>query len=111
MSTSRNKCRIRSGDEVVVVAGKDKGKVGRVVRVLPEARQVVVEGVRRVRRHRKPVGETPGGIIEKEMPLDISNVALWIAAESRRVKVGDRTLDDDRKVRVDRSTGAVLDND
>lgn len=111
MAATRNKCRIQSGDEVVVVTGKDKGKVGRVVRVLPDTRQVVVEGVRRVRRHRRPVGDMPGGIIEKEMPIDISNVALWNAAESRRVKVGYRTLDDDRKVRIDRSTGAVLDND
>jgi large subunit ribosomal protein L24 len=111
MSTTRNKCRIRSGDEIVVTTGKDKGKVGRVVRVLPDTRQVVVEGVRRVRRHRRPVGDTPGGIVEKEMPIDISNVALWNAAESRRVKVGYVTRDDGRKVRVDRSTGAVLDND
>lgn len=111
MATTRNKCRIHSGDEVVVVAGKDKGKIGRVVRVIPANRQVVVEGVRRVRRHRRPVGDTPGGIVEKEMPLDISNVALWNAAESRRVKVGFVTQEDGRKVRVDRSTGAVLDND
>ncbi len=110
MSTSRNKCRIHSGDEVIVTAGKDRGKVGRVVRVVPASRQLVVEGVRRVRRHQKPVGDTPGGIIEKEMPIDISNVALWNAEESRRVKVGYRVNDDGTKVRVDRKTGAVLDN-
>jgi large subunit ribosomal protein L24 len=103
--------RIRSGDEVVVTTGKDKGRVGRVVRVLPDEGQVVVEGVRRVRRHRRPVGDVPGGIVEKEMPLDISNVALWNAAESRRVKVGFKVLDDGRKVRVDRKTGAILDKD
>jgi large subunit ribosomal protein L24 len=111
MSDTRNKCRIRSGDEIIVITGKDRGKVGRVVRVIPADRQVVVEGVRRVRRHRRPVGEMPGGIIEKEMPVDISNVALWNAAESRRVKVGFTTGEDGQKVRVDRSTGAVLDND
>ena len=103
--------RIRSGDEVVVTTGKDKGKVGRVVRVLPDEHQVVVEGVRRVRRHRRPVGDVPGGIIEKEMPIDVSNVALWNAAENRRVKVAFKTADDGRKVRVDRKTGAVLDKD
>ena len=111
MASDRNKCRIRSKDQVVVVAGKDKGKVGKVVRVLPQQRQVVVEGVRVVRRHRRPVGGMPGGIVEKEMPIDISNVALWNEAEGRRVKVGFRTLEDGRKVRVDRATGAALDND
>ena len=108
---SNAKCRIKSGDQVIVTTGKDRGTVGRVVRVMPAERQVIVEGVRRVRRHRKPVGETPGGIIEKEMPIDISNVALWNAAENRRVKVTYQVLEDGRKVRVDRKTNAVLDQD
>jgi large subunit ribosomal protein L24 len=111
MAATNNKCRIKRGDQVVVVAGKDKGQTGRVLRVLPAKRQVIVEGVRRVRRHQRPVGDQPGGILDKEMPIDISNVALWDATEGRKVKVGYRTLDDGRKVRVDRSTGAVLDND
>ncbi len=111
MAATNNKSRIKRGDQVVVVAGKDKGQTGRVLRVLPAKRQVVVEGVRRVRRHQRPVGDQPGGIVEKEMPLDISNVALWNATEGRKVKVGYRTLEDGRKVRVDRSTGAVIDND
>jgi large subunit ribosomal protein L24 len=111
VAATNNKCRIKRGDQVVVIAGKDKGQTGRVLRVLPAKRQVVVEGVRRVRRHQRPVGDQPGGIIEKEMPLDISNVALWSAADGRKVKVGYRTLEDGRKVRVDRSTGAVIDND
>jgi large subunit ribosomal protein L24 len=110
MAATRNKCRIKSGDDVVVTTGKDKGKVGRVVRVLPDDRQVVVEGIRRVRRHRRPVGDTPGGIIEKEMPIDISNVALWNATEKRRVKVTYR-VEGERKVRVDRKTGAALDKE
>lgn len=111
MSASNNKCRIKRGDQVIVVAGKDKGQTGRVLRVVPGKRQVVVEGVRRVRRHQRPVGDQPGGILEKEMPVDISNVALWNAADGRKVKVGYRTLEDGRKVRVDRSSGAVIDND
>ena len=110
MAATNHKLRIRSGDTVVVISGRDKGTTGRVVRVLPAERKVVVEGVRRVRRHRKPVGDTPGGIIEKEMPIDISNVALWNVAENRRVNVGFDTKDG-RKVRVDRKTGTVLDQD
>lgn len=111
MAGTRNKCKIRSDDQVVIITGRDKGKVGRVVRVIPATRQVVVEGVHRVRRHRKPAGGMPGGIVEKEMPIDISNVALWNAEESRRVKVGYQVLEGGRKVRVDRRTGAVLDED
>lgn len=110
MAATKAKCRIKSGDSVIVITGKDKGTVGRVVRVIPDEHQVVVEGVRKVRRHRKPVGDSPGGIIEKEMPLDISNVALWNATEERRVKVAYREVDG-RKVRVDRRTGTVLDKE
>ena len=110
MAATNEKLRIRSGDTVVVISGRDKGTTGRVDRVLPAERKVVVEGVARVRRHRKPVGDTPGGIVEKEMPISISNVALWNATESRRVKVAFQTKDG-RKVRVDRKTGTVLDQD
>lgn len=102
---SRPKLRIKGGDQVVVLAGKDKGKTGRVLRVLPDEHQVVVEGVRRVKRHQRPVGDRPGGVVYKEMPIDVSNVALWNATEGRAVKVAFRTLEDGRKVRVDRKTG------
>lgn len=108
MANANAKMRIRSGDEVIVVAGKEKGKVGRVVRVLPEKRQVVVEGVRVVRRHQKPQGERSGGILQKEMPLDVSNVALWDAEAGVRVKVGYKVDGDAGKVRINRKTGAVL---
>lgn len=107
---SRPKLRIKRDDMVIVIAGKDKGKTGRVLRVLPDDGQVVVEGVRRVKRHQKPVGENPGSIVEKEAPLSVSNVALWNAAEKRRVKVGYRELENGKKVRIDRKTGTTLDN-
>jgi len=107
---SKAKSRIRSGDTVVVTAGKNRGTRGRVLRVLPEDRKVVVEGVNRVKRHQKPVGEQPGGILEKEMPIHISNVALWVGgADGRRVKVG-YAMKDGKKVRVDRKTGNPIDN-
>jgi large subunit ribosomal protein L24 len=109
MASVRAKLRIKSGDEVIVIAGKKKGTVGRVLRVIPAARKVVVEGVARVKRHQKPVGDQPGGIIEKEMPIDVSNVALWDAEANERVKVGYTILDDGRKVRVNRRTGAQID--
>lgn len=107
---SKAKSRIRSGDTVVVTAGKNRGTRGRVLRVMPEGRKVVVEGVNRVKRHQKPVGEQPGGILEKEMPIHISNVALWVGgADGRRVKVG-YAMKDGKKVRVDRKTGNPIDN-
>lgn len=105
---SKNKMRIRQGDTVVVIAGKDRGRTGKVLRVVPESRQVAVEGVAVVKRHVKPVGDQGGGIVNKEALIDASNVALWDAADGRRVKVGFREVDG-RKLRVDRKTGAVLD--
>jgi len=110
-ASHRNKLRIRSGDTVVVISGRDKGTKGRVVRVLPSERKVVVEGVARVRRHKKKVGDTPGAIVEKEMPIDISNVALWSATENRRVKVRLERKDDGSMVRLDRKSGATLDKE
>lgn len=106
---SHAKVRIRSGDQVKVIAGRDKGRTGRVLRVLPEHRKVVVEGIAQVRRHRKPVGDQPGAIVEKEMPIDVSNVALWNADENRTVKVTIVVNDEGKKVRVDRMTNNPID--
>ncbi|MCK6505438.1 50S ribosomal protein L24 [Myxococcota bacterium] len=102
--------KIKRDDVVVVTAGKNKGRTGRVLRVLPEDGRVVVERVNLVKRQVKPQGDRPGGTIEKEASLHISNVALWNSQESRPVKVGFKTLEDGRKVRVDKKTGAIIDN-
>jgi large subunit ribosomal protein L24 len=102
------KLRIKRDDTVKVITGKDRGAVGRVLRVLPTKGQVVIEGVRRVKRHQKPVGEQPGTIVYKEMPVDVSNVALWDNDNNQRIKVGYQTVDG-KKVRVNRATGAALD--
>lgn len=102
--------RIRKGDEVVVIAGKDKGKRGNVMRVMPDGR-VVVSDVNMVKRHTKPnPGRgVPGGIIEKEMPVDASNVMLYNPQTSKGDRVGFRTLEDGRKVRYFKSTSEVVD--
>jgi len=108
---SKAKCRIRRDDTVIIIAGKKKGTVGRVLKVMPEQGRVVVEGVNRIKRHQKPVGEQPGGIIEREAPIHISNVALWVGDEDgRKVKVGYKLQDDGSKVRVDRKTGETVDS-
>ena len=102
--------KIRKGDDVIVLAGKDKGKRGTVLRIAGDDR-VVVENINLARKHVKPnpnVGEQ-GGIVDKEMPLHVSNVALYNPAADKGDRVGFKTLDDGRKVRVFKSNGEVVD--
>jgi len=102
--------RIRKGDDVVVIAGKDKGKRGSVLHVNADGSMVVAD-VNMVKRHTKPNPNRgiAGGIIEKEMPIDGSNVMLWNPQTSKGDRVGFRTLDDGRKVRYFKSTNEVVD--
>jgi len=102
--------KIRKGDEVVVTTGKDKGKRGVVLRVL-DTDQLVVEGANLVKRHTRPnpMKGINGGILEKEMPIHISNVALFNAATQKADRVGFKVLEDGRKVRVFKSNGEVVD--
>ena len=102
--------KIRKGDQVVVTTGKDKGKRGTVLRVLPTSK-VVVEGINRVKKHQKPnpMKGMTGGIVEKEMALHVSNVAIFNSASSKADRVGFRVLEDGRKVRFFKSNGEVVD--
>ncbi|HZV55587.1 MAG TPA: 50S ribosomal protein L24 [Rhodocyclaceae bacterium] len=102
--------KIRKGDDVVVIAGKDKGKRGTVLSRLDDE-QLLVEGINRVKKHAKPnpMKGQPGGIVEKEMPIHVSNLALFNPASQKADRVGIRTLDDGRKVRVFKSNGEVVD--
>lgn len=102
--------KIKRGDEVIVITGRDKGKRGQVVRVLADNR-LVVEGVNVVKKHVKPQPMTgqPGGILEKEMPLQVSNVAYYNKATERADRIGFRVLEDGRKVRFTKSNGEVVD--
>ena len=103
--------KIRKGDEVIVITGKDKGKRGTVSRVLQEDDRVIVENVNVAKKHQKPnpAAGAPGGIVEIEMPLDVSNVAIFNPATGKADRVGIKTLDDGRKVRYFKSNGEVLD--
>jgi large subunit ribosomal protein L24 len=101
--------KIRKGDQVVVTTGKDKGKRGTVLRVL-DTGKVVVEGINRVKRHTRPnpiKGQT-GGIVDKEMPIQASNVALFNPATGKGDRVGFRVLEDGRKVRFFKANGEVV---
>lgn len=102
--------KIRKGDEVILTTGKDKGKRGTVLRVLASG-QVLVEGVNKVKKHTRPnpMKGINGGIMDKEMPIDISNVALFNSATQKGERVGFKTLEDGRKVRVYKSSGEVID--
>ena len=102
--------KIRKGDEVVVTVGKDKGKRGTVLSVLDTGR-VIVEGVNKVKRHTRPnpMKGVTGGILEKEMSIHISNVALFNSATQKADRVGFKVLEDNRKVRVFKSNGEVVD--
>jgi large subunit ribosomal protein L24 len=102
--------KIRKGDEIVVITGKDKGRRGTVLKVGADNR-IVVQGINLVKKHQKPnpMLGIPGGIIEKEMPIDISNVMLFNPATQKGDRVGFRTLDDGRKVRYFKSNGEVVD--
>jgi large subunit ribosomal protein L24 len=101
--------KIRKGDEVIVLAGKDKGKRGAVVRCV-DAERVLVDGVNRVKKHTKPnpVKGQVGGIVEKEMPIHVSNVAVFNPVTQKADRVGFKTLEDGKKVRFFKSNGELL---
>ncbi len=101
--------KIRKGDEVVVITGKDKGKRGSVL-VRVDEDHVVVEGVNRAKKHVKPnpIKGVAGGIVDKDMPIHISNVALFNPATQKADRVGIKSLEDGRKVRVFKSNGELV---
>jgi len=105
------KLKIKKGDEVLVIAGKDRGKRGRVLRVDRERQRVVVEGVNFIKRHTRPnpSKNIQGGIVEREAPIHVSNLLVISPESGRPSRVGYQILDDGRKVRVAKVDGAILD--
>jgi large subunit ribosomal protein L24 len=103
--------KIKKGDEVVVIAGKDNGKRGVVIRVIEERDRVIVENVNMVKRHTKgnPMQGSAGGIIEKEMPIHVSNIAIWNPVSNKGDRIGFKHLEDGRKVRIFKSNSEVVD--
>lgn len=108
-SPANPKLRIKKGDEVIVITGKDKGKKGSVLKVVPSTRRILVQGVNMIKRHTRPTSAGPGGIIEKEAMLDISNVAHIDPKHDKPTRVGYRTLENGRKVRYAKLSGEVID--
>ncbi len=103
--------KIKKGDEIIVLAGKDKGQKGTVSRLIPEKDRAIVDGINQVKKHQKPNPNLgiAGGIIEKEMPIHISNIALFNSMIGKADRVGFKTLEDGRKVRYFKSNGEVID--
>lgn len=101
--------KIKKGDKVRVLSGKDRGKEGEVMFAFPAKNTVIVEGVNLVKKHQRPQGENqPGGIIDKDMPMHVSNVAVISPKDGKPTRIGYKILEDGTKVRVCRRTGAEL---
>jgi large subunit ribosomal protein L24 len=103
------KLKIKKGDNVVVISGRDKGKTGEVLRVFPTEARAVVQGVHIAKRHTRPRMGEPGGIVEKELTIHISNIAHVDPQSGKPTRIGYRVLGDGRKVRVARRSGEVID--
>ena len=102
--------RIKKGDTVVVTAGKDKGKKGKVLQVLPKKDRVIVEGVNMITKHQRPNQQMQqGGIIKREAAIHVSNVMFWDKKAGQGVRTGYKILDNGDKVRISKKTGEVID--
>jgi large subunit ribosomal protein L24 len=104
------KLKIKKGDKVVVLAGRDKGKKGEIVKVFPSENKAVVRGINVVRRHQKQSATREGGIISKEAPIHISNIAIEDPKDGEPTRVGYRILEDGRKVRFAKRSGELIDD-
>lgn len=101
---------VKNGDKVVVISGKDAGKVGRVLKAFPKENRVIIEGVNMLTKHKKPMGPTePGGIIKYEGPINASKVMYYCEKDKQGVRTGYNVLDNGNKVRVCTKCGEVLD--
>ena len=103
------KLRIKKGDKVTVITGRDKGKTGEVLRVMPKDDRLVVQGVNLVKRHQRPTPNSPGGIVEKEATIHVSNVAHVDPRSSQPTRTGFKIVEGGRKVRVAKRSGEVID--
>jgi large subunit ribosomal protein L24 len=102
------KYKIRKGDKVIVLSGRDKGKSGEVLRMLPKDARALVQGVNVVRKHQKQTAAQQGGIVAKELPIHISNLALRDPKDGKPTRIGFKTLADGKKVRVSKRSGETI---
>jgi large subunit ribosomal protein L24 len=107
---SQPKLKVKKGDRVVVLAGRDKGKRGEILQVIPTENRAVVQGVNVVRRHQKQNAQQEGGIVAKEAPIHVSNIAVEDPSDGSPSRVGYKFLDDGRKVRFAKRSGETIDD-
>jgi large subunit ribosomal protein L24 len=101
--------KFRKGDNIVVVAGRDRGKKGSILKVMPGEERLIVQGVNMVKRHMRPSAAQAGGIVDKEAPIHVSNVAHVDPSDGEPTRVGFRMLEDNRKVRYAKRSGEIMD--
>ena len=106
-----NKFKIKTGDEVVVITGKDKGKKGKVVKILKDTNKAIVTGINLVSKHTKPTQTTEGGIIQKELPIHVSNISHIDPQTGESTRVGYKKLSDGSKIRVAKKSGEIIGKD
>ena len=99
-----SKIKLKKGDEVIVLAGKDKGKTGKITLVKPQVKKAIVAGINKVKKHQKPDNNQAGGIVEKEMPIQISNLSYLDSSSKKGVKLGYKFNEKNKKIRIIRST-------
>ena len=104
----KNKIKLKKGDEVIVLSGKDKGKKGKIVRIITSSRKVVVADINKYKKHQKPGNNEPGGIIEKDMPMHISNVAFFDAGSNKGARIGFDISKDGKKIRINKKSGKEI---
>ena len=104
----KNKIKLKKGDEVIVLAGKDRGKTGKITLIKAQVNKAIVSGINKVKKHQKPDNNQAGGIIEKEMPIQISNLAYYDSTSKKGVKLGYKFNDKNKKIRIVRSTGKEI---
>lgn len=104
-----HKLKLKKGDNVVVISGRERGKKGEILKIFPSERRALVTGVNMVRRHTRPTSTNPGGIIDKEAALHLSNLAIEDPKTGEPTRVGFKNLEDGRKVRIAKASGEVID--
>ena len=101
------KFKLKKGDEVIVLAGKDKGKTGKIVKMIPKQMKAIVSEINRVKKHQKPDNNNPGGIIDKEMPMHVSNLSFYDSELKKAVRIGFKLINE-KKVRINKASGKEI---
>tara|TARA_B100000989_G_C19523318_1_gene465424 strand:+ start:506 stop:820 length:315 start_codon:yes stop_codon:yes gene_type:complete len=101
------KMKLKKGDDVIVITGKDKGKTGKILKMIPSKMKAIVSEINKVKKNQKPDNNQPGGIVDKEMPIHISNISYYDVNTKKAVKIGYK-IENNKKTRINKSSGKVI---